>query len=274
VYEDNDLSAFDQEVERPGYNRLIADIRAGKYTHVACVRGSRLVRQRRQRAEFIDLMRSVAGKVYTTDGTVYDFTSEVGRGQFDSDGAKDTSEFEKIAVRTARAHLRLAEQGKYPGGRRPYGLDRHLKIVDGRVAVSYRINEAEAEILREAARRVLAGESLHAIVTDFNHRGVPTAQGGKWWDPHTLKPMLLRPGIAGLRSHKSHDNIMGEAEWDAVIPVEEWMAVKAVLEKRAEAGRKFAGDVVNLLAGFVVCATCGNKMRNASSGASCSAPVL
>jgi DNA invertase Pin-like site-specific DNA recombinase len=266
VYEDNDVSAFDKEVERPSYNRLVADIRAGKYTAVACVRGSRLVRQRRQRAEFIDLMESVAGRVYTTDGTVYDFTSEVGRGQFDSDGAKDTSESEKISVRTTRAHLRLAEQGRYPGGRRPYGLDRHLEIIDGEVVVSYRVNEAEAEILREAARRVLAGDSTHSIVADFNRRGVPTAQGGKWWDPHTLKPMLLRPGVAGLRSHKSHDNIVGEAEWDAIIPVEEWMAVKEVLEKRAETGRKFAGDVVNLLAGFVVCATCGNKMRNASSG--------
>ncbi len=266
IYEDNDVSAFDKEVERPNYNRLLADIRAGKYTAVACVRGSRLVRQRRQRAEFIDLMESVAGKVYTTDGTVYDFTSEVGRGQFDSDGAKDTSESEKIAVRTTRAHLRLAEQGKYPGGRRPYGLERHLEIIGGEVAVSYRVNEAEAEILREAASRVLAGDSMNSIVTDFNRRGVPTAQGGRWWDPHTLKPMLLRPGVAGLRSHKSHDNIMGKAEWEPIIPVETWMAVKEVLEDRAANGRKFANDVVNILAGFVVCSTCGNKMRNASSG--------
>jgi hypothetical protein len=78
--------------------------------------------------------------------------------------------------------------------------------------------------------------------------------------------MLLRPGVAGLRSHKSHDNIVGPAEWEPIIPVEKWMAVKAVLEKRAESGRKFANDVVNLLAGFVVCATCGHKMRNASGG--------
>ena len=41
VYEDNDVSAFDKEVERPNYNRLIADIKAGKYQAVACVRGSR-----------------------------------------------------------------------------------------------------------------------------------------------------------------------------------------------------------------------------------------
>jgi hypothetical protein len=39
-----------------------------------------------------------------------------------------------------------------------------------------------------------------------------------------------------------------------------------VLEERAASGRKFANDIVNLLAGFVVCASCGNKMRNASSG--------
>lgn len=266
IYEDNDVSAFKKEVERAGYNRLIADIRAGKYAAVACVRGSRLVRQRRQRAEFIDLMESVGGKVYTTDGTIYDFTSEVGRGQFDSDGVKDTNESEKISVRTTRAHLRLAEQGKYAGGRRPYGIERHLEIVDGKVERSYRINEPEATILREAARRVIAGDSLHAIATDFNLREVPTANGGKWWESQALRYMLRRPGIAGLRTHHSHDNIVGQAEWPAIISVEEWMAVKSTLDSRATKGRKAANDITNLLSGFLVCATCGNKMRNTSSG--------
>jgi len=213
IYEDNDVSAFNKEVERENYNRLIADIKAGKWTAVACVRGSRLVRQRRQRADFIDLMQSVGGKVYTTDGTIYDFTSEVGRGQFDSDGAKDTSESEKISVRTTRAHLRLAEQGKYAGGQVPYGLERHLEIVDGKIVRSYRIREDQAEILREAVRRVLAGETMHAITADLNRRGVPTASGGRWWDSNVLRYMLLRPGIAGLRSHRSLDNITGKAEW-------------------------------------------------------------
>jgi hypothetical protein len=70
---------------------------------------------------------------------------------------------------------------------------------------------------------------------------------------------------------------MGRAEWDPIVEPEQWMAVKSTLETRAGEKRKTASDVKNLLAGFLVCSTCGTKMRNASSAGRprtyrCSAP--
>ncbi|WP_161934744.1 recombinase family protein [Frankia sp. R43] len=265
VYEDNDISAFNKDAERPEYNRLIRDIRAGRWTAVGCVRGSRLVRQRLQRAEFIDLMESVHGKVYTTDGTVYDFASEVGRGQFDSDGVKDTNESEKISARVTRAHVRMANQGRFAGGKRPYGYQRKREIIGDEIVVTWLIQPQEAEILREVARRVMRGESVHAVAMDLNRRGVPTAQGRKWWDGPVLGRMLVRPGIAGLRSFKGYDNIVAPGDWEPILPVEEWQALKATIEERAARRIVPGNEVKQLLAGFMVCATCGTRMRSSVS---------
>ncbi|OHV28199.1 hypothetical protein BBK14_03240 [Parafrankia soli] len=265
VYEDNDISAFNKDAERPEYNRLIRDIQAGKYAAVACVRGSRLVRQRLQRAEFIDLMQSVRGKVYTTDGTIYDFASEVGRGQFDSDGVKDTNESEKISARVTRAHVRLADQGRFPGGKRPYGYQRKREIIGDEIVVTWLIQPDEAEILRDAARRVMRGESLHAIAMDLNRREVPTANGKRWWDGPVLGRMLVRPGIAGLRSFKSYDNIVAPGDWEPILPVEEWQALKATIEDRAARRVAPGNEVKQLLAGFMRCGTCGIRMHSTTS---------
>ncbi|MEI2707217.1 MAG: recombinase family protein [Ilumatobacteraceae bacterium] len=45
----------------------------------------------------------------------------------------------------------------------------------------------EAAVVREAAARVLGGQSLASIVVDFNERGIPSAHGKKW-----------RPGSLGM----------------------------------------------------------------------------
>jgi site-specific DNA recombinase len=57
-------------------------------------------------------------------------------------------------------------QGK-GGGSRPFGYDKD------RVT----IRESEAELIREAATRVLAGEGLRSVVKDFERRGIRTVSG-------------------------------------------------------------------------------------------------
>lgn len=52
----------------------------------------------------------------------------------------------------------------------------------------------EAAAIREAARRVLAGETLSAIVKEWNRRGVRTAGGGPW-RVNSLSNLLLQPRL-------------------------------------------------------------------------------
>jgi hypothetical protein len=66
-------------------------------------------------------------------------------------------------------------------------------VAQGRIEVV----PEEASVLREAASRVLAGQSLASIVVDLNERGIPSAHGKKR-RPGSLG-MILRSGLlAGM----------------------------------------------------------------------------
>lgn len=63
-----------------------------------------------------------------------------------------------------------AGPGRPPKARRAFG-----HAAGGRAVV-----DAEAEAIRDAARRVLDGETLSAVVRDWNEHGLTTAGGGPW----------------------------------------------------------------------------------------------
>ena len=82
------------------------------------------------------------------------------------------------------------------GGRRRYRI------------IGEEIEPAEAEAIKEAASRVLRGESIRSIAFDFNDRGIKPVAGGRWAGS-TLRRMLISPRIAGLREHNGE--VVGEA---------------------------------------------------------------
>jgi len=61
----------------------------------------------------------------------------------------------------------------------------------GHVAGGAEVVESEACAIREAARRVLAGDTLSSVVKDWNDRGITTAAGGPW-RVNSLSSLLLQ----------------------------------------------------------------------------------
>ncbi|MGH9222819.1 MAG: recombinase family protein [Acidimicrobiales bacterium] len=70
----------------------------------------------------------------------------------------------------------------------------------------------EAEAIREAARRVLAGETLSSVVQDWNRRGLRTTTGGPW-RVNSLSALLIQPRLAGLDTNEPE----ARERWPAVI---------------------------------------------------------
>jgi site-specific DNA recombinase len=71
---------------------------------------------------------------------------------------------------TTRALTAVPDAPSEPAGRRAFG-----HTAGGQAVVA-----AEAAAIRDAAGRVLAGETLSAVVRDWNDRGLTTAAGGPW----------------------------------------------------------------------------------------------
>jgi DNA invertase Pin-like site-specific DNA recombinase len=94
------------------------------------------------------------------------------------------AEFERslIVERTLAGRQRRREEGLHPGGPPLYGFEAdHVTVI-----------ESEAQLLREAAERVLAGEPVNRVVDDWNKRGLRTRSGSRW-QVKTLRRILGNP---------------------------------------------------------------------------------
>jgi DNA invertase Pin-like site-specific DNA recombinase len=82
------------------------------------------------------------------------------------------AEFERTLLleRTAAGRARRQAEGKHPGGPALFGFE-----ADHETTI-----EAEAELLHEAARRILDGEPMNQVVDDWNGRGLRTRSGTRW----------------------------------------------------------------------------------------------
>jgi len=122
VYIDNDISAADPSKTRPASDRLVRAIRARKADVVVVAVEDRLHRQPAELEEFVAicgrakmrLLASPRGGQTRLDDPDALFLLRI-------KGNMAAREIDVLRRRVQRKHQELAEQGKYHGGRRPFG---------------------------------------------------------------------------------------------------------------------------------------------------------
>lgn len=248
VHTDNDVSAYSGK-PRPGYRALLDEIRAGKIDAVLAWHTDRLHRNPAELEDYIRACERHGVTTHTVKAGHLDLSTSTGLLIARQLGNLARYEVDHMAERQRRAKLRSAEAGKWKGGRRPFGY-----AADGVTIV-----EREADAIRRGAAAVLAGESLRSVAREWNAAGITTATG-KQWDMGSVRAVLLRPRNAGLMEHRGE--IVGPAEWPAVLPEEQWRAVVGILTDPARKttpgpARKWLGS------GIYRCAECAEPVIGA-----------
>jgi site-specific DNA recombinase len=245
VYVDRDLSAYSGK-RRPAYERMLDDLKNQRRDAVIVVDQDRLTRTPRELESFIDLADANRIALASVSGEV-DLSTSDGRFRARIMGTVARQESEKKSERLKRQRDQSARLCRFQGGRRPFGYE-----PDG-----VTIRKAEAKLIKEAARRVLEGESLRRIAIDWNAREIPASSGGKWVVT-SLRQLLTGPRLAGLRVHQGE--VIADAEWPAILHRDTHERLRAVLgdPRRAQLGR----PAVYLLAGLLRCSRCGAKMHS------------
>jgi DNA invertase Pin-like site-specific DNA recombinase len=242
VYVDDDVSAFSGR-RRPGYEELLRDLRSGRLGAVVAWHPDRLHRSPREVEVFIDVVNAAGARVATVQAGEYDLSTASGRMTARVVGAVARHESEQKSDRLRRQRVETARSGHPNGGPRPFGYES-----DG-IAVRPR----EAAVVQEAARRVLAGESVRSVALDLNRREILTTFGNRW-TVTSLRLMLLRPRYAGLRVHRGA--VVGDAVWSGLLT----RADHAELCRRLAAKPRTVPGRRSLLSGLLRCGRCGGPM--------------
>lgn len=256
-YVDRNISASKAGTKRPAYLTLLEDIRAGRVTTLLVYMTDRLYRQPRELEDLMDLVEGRGVTIGTVRSGELDLSTPEGRAFARNTATWNKLESEKLSERVRRTKAARRETGAHNGGgRRAYGYIRQ----DRRVTK----DRAEAKVIRDVARRVLAGESMNRIAADLNSRSVPTAGGGRWRPQHLQR--MLTGGAGRERPYAA-----GGVGWPAILTEDEVALLRARLSvaskygpKEPARGRKYA------LTGLVTCSECGTRMVGSGGFYRCS----
>jgi site-specific DNA recombinase len=226
-FSDNDISATHGRF-RPGYAALMAAAKAGEIDCIIVFHTSRLWRNRRERAEGIEILKEARVSVVPVKGPELDMTTAYGRGMAGMIGEFDTMEVEVKSERQRREALQRAQSGRPNGGRRAFGYS-----ADG---TALRTDEdgssPEADAVRKAYASFLAGRTLSGIAADLNADGFRTTADGPWRH-NAVRVLLLNPRNAGIRTHNTKE--IGRGLWPAIVPE---TTFRAAVVKLSESSRR------------------------------------
>ena len=249
VYEDNDTSAY-SGTPRNGYEALLRALKVQRADALVCWHPDRLHRSPKELETFIDLIDATGVSVHSVTAGDFDLSSAEGRMLARITGSVARHESERKSERVRRAKQQEAAEGRFHGGGRPFGYQ-----TDG-----VTLDRAEAELIREAARKIVRGGSCRSIANDWNAAGVLTPRGGRWVG-QVVRRVLLSPRIRGYREYRGE--IVGKGAWEPILDPEAGASVEAVL---LSPDRVTNGGVIgrrNYLAGYVFCGRCETRLFTA-----------
>lgn len=239
VYPDEGVSAYRKGRKRPGFEQAMADLEAGVVEVLVVYRLDRLVRRLKDWVRVEEVIERSGGKVVSVnEGEQSELTLRILASMGEQE-SKNTSERVRRQQRQA-----ASKGGPPPGGKRLFGYGPRRET----------IVESEAEVVREAARRLLSGHSLRSITAWANT--VSTSTTGRPWSMRTLRDTLLSPGLAGRRVYQGVD--FAEGQWTPILDRATHEMVVAILNDPTK--RRRSPVVKHLLSGLVVCGRCDAPM--------------
>jgi site-specific DNA recombinase len=247
VYKDI-ASGWKPGAPRPRFKHALVDLAAGKIDGIAVLNIDRLTRRKDQVRPVLNALEEMGGRLFSLEDEL-----DTADDNPDSNTELRLHELVARAEREARRtseRMRLmarhrARKGLHQNGsRRPYG---HTQ--DWRSLVPH-----EAELLNEAAKRVVAGEAVYTIARDFTAREIPTATGRTTWQHDVLRQMLLNARMIGKREYD--DAVIDLPDVPAILPEQLWQQVRDKLTPKHRPGRRENRQLSNL----ALCGICGLPM--------------
>lgn len=243
---DNDVSGYSGK-PREGYAELVALIESGAVDVLLCWHTDRLTRRLIELADLIALCKTHNVRIVSVVSGALDPNDAGAVMQAQIMGTLAEYESAVKSERIRSKHKQLAEAGAMHGGTRRFGYSADMSTLD----------EAESEVLRQIAGKILTGSTVASCARWLNDQGITGTKGAKWTGPN-LRTLILRPYLAGLRVHRG--KVTGAGAWPAVLDLATHEALKARLGDPARRTNKGSNARKHLLSGLATCGTCGGTV--------------
>lgn len=268
IVRDSDRSASQwRKKEREGFDEAMALVESGRYGGFATWEPSRAGRDLEI---YVQLRKACqrAGVLYLTNGRVYDLrrsddSFSMGFEFLRAEAEADANTMRERQLRTVRLN---AEKGR-PHGRLPYG---YRRVYDEHTGVLLRQepDPHTGQIVRDAARDVLAGKTMWSIAMRLQEAGEPTpmktwVEAPRGWDTYTVRQVLQNPTIAGKRVYRGE--VIGDAQWEPLISWEDFQRLQHLFADPAPRVKGGGGTPAKTLMVHIArCHYCGRPLKRAT----------
>ena len=250
-YVDNDRSASNGG-RRPEWERLLADIEAGKIDAVAAWDQDRVNRAMDDFQRYKNLFVRRGIKLATSNNGDIDLSTPSGVLTATIKTAVSEHEISMMKIRMRRAAKQKAQRG-LPKWKRAFGY----------LGDTYQLDPHTAPLVKQVYAHVLAGGSITDGARILNAQNA-FGLSGKPWTASTLSLFLRKARNAGLREHndeivRDEDGNPVKGTWPALVDESTWHAAQSVLNAPGRApGRKSVRR--HLLTGVLKCGKCGSHV--------------
>ncbi len=250
--------------ERPAFQRLMADVVAGR---VDCIVVYKIDRLSRSLMDFARIMEALEQHKVSLVSVTQQFNTTTSMGRLTLNILLSFAQFEReiISERTRDKIAAARRKGKWTGGAPVLGYDR---VRDNR-GTRLVVNEKEADQVRATFAKYLDMGSLLETVHWLDARGwlnkayttgKGLPRGGKDFDKSTLQLMLTNRLYLGQIIHNEQ---VFDGEHEAIIDEDLFGRVQGMLARNRRNGGKFQRNKHGaLLKGLVRCRHCGCGMTH------------
>lgn len=265
VFEDAGYSA--KNTDRPDYQKMMARVRTGEFSHLLVWKIDRISRNLLDFAEMYQELKKL-GVTFVSKNEQFDTSSAIGEAMLKIILVFAELERNMTSERVSAVLLSRANEGRWNGGRVPYGYD-YIKETQ-----EFKPNLPEAAIVQKIYLLYEERQSLIYVGSSLNDAGFRTRKGNDW-TPVSIRKILRNPWYIG--KYRYNVNLEGtgykkrpEDEWieidnhhEPIIDERLYDRVQFILTRNRRGGvatgKTYTRKNVHVFAGLLKCSQCGSN---------------
>jgi site-specific DNA recombinase len=255
-YQDGSSASRYARKGRDDWQQVLDDIAAGAFTVLILWEASRGDRDLTNWSAMLDLCRKHGVTIYIiADERLYDPRKATDWKTLARAGVDSAGESDIISLRVRRGHAGAAAAGRPSHGRTPYGYVRRYDPKSGEL-VAQDPDPETAPVVRELFARLAKGETIAAIVRDFNDRDLPRAADAARWYPVRVRDLAMNRAYLGERTY---NGTVSPGIWPPLVGAEQFYDVQRILTDPKRVTTR-PGKGVHLLSYLATCHPCGSPL--------------